>query len=172
MHTNLIDSLSPITDRIYISSHKIANTSPLNGITHVISVNNKALTERTDLTYHRFGDLEDEKDPSKIDYVREKLIPVLASGCEIIHEILNRNKFNKVLVQCNAGKCRSVSLVIAYICKVTHLNYGQILSFVQSKRVCAKPNSNFETVIKEFLSTGRELNVTTSESEDLISQIY
>ena len=75
-------------------------------------------------------------------------------------------------MHCNAGKCRSVSLVIAYICKVTHLNYGQVLSFVQSKRKCAKPNSNFEIIIKEFLSTGQDLSVTTSESEDLISQIY
>mgnify|MGYP002078611109 CR=1 FL=1 len=55
-----------------------------------------------------------------------------------------------VYVHCYAGVSRSVTIVVAYIMKYWGWNVENSISFVQAKRVVAKPNQGFMEQLKKF----------------------
>lgn len=56
-----------------------------------------------------------------------------------------------VLVHCGAGKSRSVSVVVAYLCRYAGMSYSEALSLVQSRRPGAAPANCFASSIKNWL---------------------
>ena len=62
-----------------------------------------------------------------------------------------------VLVHCGAGLSRSVSVVIAYLCRYAGMSYSEALSFVKARRHGAAPADCFKLAIERWLSL-RELS--------------
>lgn len=61
-----------------------------------------------------------------------------------------KNKNSNVLVHCQLGKSRSVSIVIAYLIKVNRMTYEEAYKFVKEKRKVAFPNLGFVRQLREF----------------------
>lgn len=62
-----------------------------------------------------------------------------------------------VLVHCGAGLSRSVSVVIAYLCRYAGMSYSEALSLVKARRPGAAPADCFKLAIERWLSL-RELS--------------
>jgi hypothetical protein len=62
-----------------------------------------------------------------------------------------------VLVHCGAGLSRSVSVVIAYLCRYAGMSYSEALSLVKARRPGAAPADCFKFAIERWLSL-RELS--------------
>lgn len=62
-----------------------------------------------------------------------------------------------VLVHCGAGLSRSVSVVIAYLCRYAGMGYSEALSLVKSRRPGAAPADCFKLAIERWLAL-RELS--------------
>lgn len=56
---------------------------------------------------------------------------------------------NRVLVCCRAGMGRSVSVVMAYLCCVDGMAYGDVLKLVMARRPGAMPLPKLEETIQE-----------------------
>ncbi|KAL1140645.1 hypothetical protein AAG570_000575, partial [Ranatra chinensis] len=57
---------------------------------------------------------------------------------------------SKVLVHCKMGVSRSASVVIAYAMKAYSWDLKKALNYVQNKRNCIKPNSNFISQLETY----------------------
>lgn len=57
----------------------------------------------------------------------------------------------KVMVCCRAGMGRSVSMVIAYLCCVKGMSYGEAFQLLRSRRPGATPLPNLEVTIQSVL---------------------
>lgn len=73
----------------------------------------------------------------------------------MFHEVIEfiekaKEKNGRILVHCNQGISRSVSLVIAYLMFSKKLNYEESFKFVQSKRSIANPNIGFSIQLQNF----------------------
>lgn len=62
-----------------------------------------------------------------------------------------------VLVHCGAGLSRSVTVVIAYLCRYAGMSYGEALSLVKAQRPSAAPADCFKLAIERWISL-RELS--------------
>lgn len=62
-----------------------------------------------------------------------------------------------VLVHCGAGLSRSVSVVIAYLCRYAGMSYSEALSFLKARRPSVAPADCFKAAIERWLSL-RELS--------------
>jgi atypical dual specificity phosphatase len=148
---------SQITNRIFISDiASIMNKEELkkNGITHIVSVFNGAKeTYPKDFTYKLIHINDDHWVPIK-NFFDETT--------QFIHESLENNEDTKVLVHCQRGVSRSVSVVLAYLLfeqnnrsqieeKIIDKRILETLKFVQSKREIAEPNKGFLKNIKEYV---------------------
>lgn len=60
------------------------------------------------------------------------------------------NSADKVLVHCNAGISRSVTIVIAYLMKQYRLRFADAYEKVRSLRPCAFPNSGFMEQLQAY----------------------
>ncbi len=56
----------------------------------------------------------------------------------------------KILVHCQAGISRSVTLVAAFLLYTTSLTLENILYLIKSKRSCIQPNQGFINQLKTF----------------------
>lgn len=66
--------------------------------------------------------------------------------------IANHIRRGCVLVHCGAGKSRSVSVVIAYLCRYAGMSYTEALSFVKARRMGAAPADCFASAVKRWLN--------------------
>ena len=57
-----------------------------------------------------------------------------------------------VLVHCGAGLSRSVSVVIAYLCRYAGMSYSEALSLVKARRPGAAPADCFKLAIERWLN--------------------
>lgn len=110
------------------------------GITHVVNAATFIPNyHEPDLVYKRFEIL---------DLPDSDLSPLFEPCCDFIDEALNSG--GSVLVHCNAGVSRSVSLVVAYLMLRKGMRFSAALSRVQEARPVARPNDGFRAQLLEL----------------------
>ncbi|XP_071546122.1 dual specificity protein phosphatase 19 [Panulirus ornatus] len=79
-----------------------------------------------------------------------RIIDIFDECCDYIHNTVLSG--GCVLVHCNAGVSRSVSVVIAYLMRYYSMNFDEAFNFVKSKRSFIRPNTGFLEQLKEYES--------------------
>jgi protein-tyrosine phosphatase len=89
--------------------------------------------------------------PSWVDYAKIPLKEFAAADPQQVREavewIERKIGSNRVLVCCRAGMGRSASIIIAYLCCVERLSYGEALKLVSARRPGALPLPFLEETI-------------------------
>ena len=142
---NFYNFISQITDNIYISS--IDEASNINilrkhNITYVLNCSDLSnnVAKYTNIKY-LFLNLIDQPEYSNL------LIKKLPCAHEFIDDAIKNNA--KIVVHCQAGVSRSVSVVIAYLAKTYNWDIGEAFLYVSKYRSIADPNLGFyEALIK------------------------
>ena len=68
-----------------------------------------------------------------------------------------QRRTGNVVVHCQAGVSRSVSLVMAYLIRKQRLSYEEAFSQVQAKRAVANPNKGFVKQLRKFAEEVKEM---------------
>ena len=89
------------------------------------------------------------------DCVDENISRFFESTCAFIRNV--KKMKGRLLVHCNKGRSRSVSLVIAYLMHDMKMTYDEAYAFVSERREEAEPNSAFVQQLKEFERICREV---------------
>lgn len=86
------------------------------------------------------------EDDSKQDIFKD-----LKEGIAFITEATEKNK--KILINCQVGKSRSATMLIAYIMTTKKMAYANALELVKSFRPIICPNKGFEKQLLEYENT-------------------
>lgn len=128
---------------LFVGSQDVAADKQLllsHGVTHVLNAATFIPNfHEPDLVYKRL-DL--------MDLPEATLEPLLEPCCDFIDGALSDG--GAVLVHCNAGVSRSVSLVIAYLMLRRGMRFGDALARVKSARPAARPNDGFRAQLMEL----------------------
>lgn len=139
--------------RIFVSPYAFAQDHALlrqHGITHVLNVSGRPSIPRFDA-------------PCEVKWIAANDDPafdmaaVFRDGVAWVRGALQASEGAKVLVHCEAGASRSVSVVIAYLVVHEGLGLDGALRAVRSKRAAAMPNVGFMQQLArlEEAATGR-----------------
>jgi len=121
---------------LFVSSQDVANEPSLlseNGITHILNVAGFPSQKLPEITY---------LDISILDLPEEPLRSHFQTCFQFIDAALLQET-GGVLVHCNAGVSRSVSVVLAYLMSRKRCSLDQALTTVRKVRPIAKPNDGF-----------------------------
>lgn len=149
-----------ITNRIYIGDLASASNEEelkKNGITHVVSVINGGSEIFEDINYKIIHINDDEWVDIKAHF---------ADVVQYIENTLTENNDNKIMVHCQRGVSRSVSVVMAYLLKTKNDQnkiskenikdeVEQTLKEIKEHRPIAEPNTGFMKKLEEYV---KELN--------------
>jgi len=142
---------SLIVPRIYISSKTAAyhqSTIENLKITHIISIHEhaKPAFEALGVKYLTFTDIDDKPEES------EKLKNIIQVTNNFLHEALTENAENTVLLHCNAGASRSVTVLAFYFMTVGLFNEDSetVMSEIKKRRFQACPNAGFRKILAEY----------------------
>lgn len=109
-------------------------------ITHIINITKEHPNKfGDDIVYLRLA-LEDE---SKTDLKKHFEVT-----CEFITKALKKN--GVVFVHCNLGVSRSSTVVLAYLMKTQRISLSDALTFLKSRRSCARPNIGFLSQLSDW----------------------
>jgi len=138
--------ISHICEGLYLGS--IFSTDPQiikeNGINDVISLGCYPHPEIiVDNQY--YYDIEDNYESKNMEKFFNKSI-------HEIHQIINDNIKNnkKVLVHCQAGQSRSVSVIITWLMKYHNMAYNDAYNYIKRKRDNICPNRGFIEYMKKL----------------------
>ena len=81
------------------------------------------------------------------DYPEAQILPHFETAFEFINEGMQSGC---VLVHCNAGVSRSVTVVVAYLMKTKNMSLKQALDLVKTKRPTMCPNEGFQTQLQTY----------------------
>lgn len=81
------------------------------------------------------------------DYPEAQILPHFETAFEFINEGMQSGC---VLVHCNAGVSRSVTVVVAYLMKTKNMSLKQALDLVKTKRPTMCPNEGFQTQLQSY----------------------
>lgn len=153
----LIGSLALPTEiipRLYLSSKTAANHSETlrqYGITHILGASHGArakFEEELGIKYLIINDLNDTVEDSK------KMSEYISVANRFIHESLTDSENNRVLVHCQAGVSRSVTLISIYLITITADPWETVLAHIRKKRFTANPNPGFRSILSSFELSG------------------
>ena len=137
-----------VLDRLYISSQDVAadhNLLKQYGIVHILNVAGLPTPRYPGITYCQVPIL---------DLPEEPLVNYLPECFLFINQAIENGS---VLVHCNAGVSRSVSVVVAYLMSHHSMTYEAALNAVRQVRPAAKPNDGFvkqlQNYQQQFIST-------------------
>lgn len=133
-----------VEEKILVASQDVANDLDLitqYGITHILNVANFPSKQWPELQYLDVPilDLPEEQLSSYFPVCFKFIDNALETGC--------------ILVHCNAGISRSVSIVVAYLMSRHQLNLDEALSRVKAARPKAQPNKGFLEQLKLYEKT-------------------
>ena len=73
---------------------------------------------------------------------------------ELLRLVFDKDiKDKKVLFHCQAGKSRSVSFAITYLCKQYSLSIDQAIDLVKERRPSINPRQSFLEVVRKYIET-------------------
>ncbi|KAF9279812.1 dual specificity phosphatase 12 [Mortierella alpina] len=134
----------PSESRAYMQEH---------GITHIIQV--------TDIRTPRFpGEFVYKLIPVP-DMDETNLIEHFADTYIFIQEAIAKG--GKVLVHCQAGASRSVTVVCAYLMRTQNISAGEALNAVQALRPIAEPNDGFMRQLMLYGDIGFDVSTNRTE---------
>ncbi|XP_069492583.1 dual specificity protein phosphatase 22-A-like [Ambystoma mexicanum] len=113
-----------------------------NGVTHILSVHNKAEPRLEEMTYLCIA---------ASDSSSQNLIQHFKKCIAFIHEC--RLRGGGCLVHCLAGVSRSTTILVAYLMTVTNLGWEECLSAVKAVRSYVGPNLGFQQQLQEYEMT-------------------
>lgn len=125
-----------------IASAWDSTTLRAHGITHIVSITqfgDAAKFYPDEFVYH-VVDLQDEPDAD--------IRSTLADGVEFIRRAIDGG--HRVLVHCNQGRSRSVTMAAAFLATHRGMTPGEALVFIRSKRAEACPNPGFVGQLHAF----------------------
>jgi protein-tyrosine phosphatase len=139
-------SISKILSRLYLSGHNIATNHEIlkkHHITHIVNATKNLENKfESEIVYKRVP-LDDS--------VKQDLLSFLDDTCRFIDDALKSSKKNAVLVHCQSGVSRSVSIVIAYLLKQNIFStYKEAYTYVFSCRSVIWPNEHFEKQLNAY----------------------
>ena len=161
-----------ISERLYIGDlASVNNLSAMKEqkITHVLSVFNGAIeTYPDDFKYKIFHPNDDEW--VQIDDHFDDAI-------QFIVDTLNENETNKIIVHCQRGVSRSVTIVAAYLLyeknnkekiPLESINYEtkKIIKYIKQKREIADPNAGFINCLKKYICKINNYPFNCDESDN------
>ncbi|KAF9919485.1 dual specificity phosphatase 12 [Linnemannia zychae] len=123
------------------------------GITHIIQV--------TDMPTPRFPGEFIYKVIPVPDMDETNLIKHFSDTYTFIHDAISSGR--KVLVHCQAGASRSVTIVCAYLMKEKRMPAAEALRHVQSLRQVAEPNDGFITQLLLYDKVEYDVSVNRTE---------
>lgn len=156
MFDRQLATLSNIDDFIYIGSIETAHKTKLlqkHGITHILNVSEEKSQIDPSFVY------------SHIPFMDGRTVDISLYFEEAFKFIESaKNKSGKILIHCQYGMSRSVSIAIAWLLKneKQKTSYEDVLKLVVSKRPMASPNEGFTKKLKEFAN---KIHQTTDKSE-------
>ncbi|KAJ6529076.1 protein-tyrosine phosphatase-like protein [Mycena vulgaris] len=100
-----------------------------------------------DIAMYRI-DLEDSKSAGPT--LRKQLAPV----CDYIRDALGRGE--NMLVHCQQGVSHHPAVVIAYLIRERGMKDDAAYKLVRERRRCIRPNTGFETVLREWETAAAE----------------
>ncbi|POI27539.1 hypothetical protein CIB84_008711 [Bambusicola thoracicus] len=112
------------------------------GVTHILSVHNRAKPVLEDMTYLCI---------SASDSSSQNLIQHFKESIKFIHEC--RLRGGGCLVHCLAGVSRSTTILVAYLMTVTELGWERCLAATKAVRSYASPNFGFQQQLQEYEQT-------------------
>jgi len=83
-----------------------------------------------------------------VDSERNPINTIFQESFDFIDESLNNNK--GILVHCNHGMSRSVTVVVAYLMKKFRVGYKKALEYVKEQRPLARPNQGFINQLMDY----------------------
>lgn len=130
------------SDWLYVGSQDAvgADLVEVYGITHLLSVGIEAPVDVPRLRGRLFVPC--------LDVPETDLLALLAGTNAFIDEC--RRSGGRVLVHCNAGVSRSVSVVIGWLMLVERCSFDEALATVRSQRPCGRPNDGFAKQLREM----------------------
>lgn len=138
---------SRILSNIYLGSRYDAYNKDIItnlGITHILSLN-------WDTSYH--------SGVSQMNYCIEDAdeVDIIRAYCSVRDFMDRACTLGRLLIHCDKGRSRSVSILILFLNEKLNQNYEELLLFVKEKRKIAQPNPGFTRQIKNYIS-GRRRN--------------
>ncbi|XP_076183377.1 dual specificity protein phosphatase 19 [Ptiloglossa arizonensis] len=121
-----LSSQDPVANIEILQEHKIHN---------ILSIGIEAPIKFSDIKYY-YCDLLDLPE-SDIFVAIEKCI-----------KIIDENRYENILVHCNAGVSRSPTVVLSYLMLSEKLSYDDAYDKVKKVRNCIKPNEGFMRQLK------------------------
>ncbi|KFP80235.1 Dual specificity protein phosphatase 22-A, partial [Acanthisitta chloris] len=113
-----------------------------NGVTHILSVHDRAKPVLEDMTYLCI---------SASDSSSQNLLQHFKESIKFIHEC--RLRGGGCLVHCLAGVSRSSTLLVAYLMTVTELGWQDCLAATRAVRSFANPNCGFQQQLQDYERT-------------------
>ncbi|XP_046680249.1 protein phosphatase Slingshot isoform X3 [Homalodisca vitripennis] len=138
-----MDAATEIFPHVYLGSEwNASNLEELNknGVCHILNV-----TREIDNFF-----------PGMFDYMNVRVYDDektdLLKHWDDTYKYINKaqTQGSKVLVHCKMGVSRSASVVIAYAMKAYNWDFKKALEYVQQKRNCIKPNTNFISQLETY----------------------
>lgn len=113
-----------------------------NKITHIVSIHDKPKTKLPNREYLCI----EADDVDEYDITQHFQI-----CCKFIHDA--RLLSGNVLVHCESGVSRSITIIIAYLLIVTEHSWSDILTGLRQVRPSATPNNGFKKQLQAFQET-------------------
>ncbi|XP_054057130.1 dual specificity protein phosphatase 22-A-like isoform X3 [Rissa tridactyla] len=113
-----------------------------NGVTHILSVHNRAKPVLEDMTYLCI---------SASDSSSQNLLQHFKECIKFIHEC--RLGGGGCLVHCLAGVSRSTTILVAYLMTVTEFGWEACLAATKAVRSYVSPNFGFQQQLQEYEAT-------------------
>ncbi|PKK23170.1 dual specificity protein phosphatase 22-A [Columba livia] len=113
-----------------------------NGVTHILSIHNRAEPVLEDMTYLCI---------SASDSSSQNLLQHFKECIKFIHEC--RLAGGGCLVHCLAGVSRSTTILVAYLMTVTELGWEGCLAATKAVRSYVSPNFGFQQQLQEYEAT-------------------
>lgn len=142
---NMSNDIFHIIDNVYLSNifgaHDL-NLIEKNNITIVIRLseddNNKTIYNKKIAFIN--CEIED-------NYLyREELIKL----CKTIYEVIVKTPHRNILIHCNEGQSRSVSMIIYYLIKKYNYSYDKAFEYIQNIKINIHPNFAFVEELKKI----------------------
>ena len=87
-----------------------------------------------------------------------------------IYELIKNNPDKRILIHCNEGRSRSVSVIIYYICRKYHVTYEEAFEIIKKKKSDIGPNEGFANALRKLFNPGYVSKYYTN-LDDMLNQM-